>query len=305
LCRQSLEPHTDAVRDAISGDLFSIVYCPECGMGVTVPVPLRIEKYYRDRYYGNRHSFTARLCVWRRRRFVARHVVPGDSACLLDVGSGEGEFLDAVSRDGWKCSGVEIHHRHGAGRHMVFPTLDAAATQAPYDCITLWHVLEHVPDPVAHLARLRSMLAPNGVLVLAVPDFGGLQARIFGRHWLHLDAPRHLHHLTERALVRLLVTLGFEVLDTAHQELEYDWFGWIQSALNAGTGTPNVLFDSLTGKPARVGRLRVAASYAAGALLALPALALTAASSLVKRGGTFLVAARPKGADPHHGLNRM
>jgi hypothetical protein len=93
---------------------------------------------------------------------------------------------------------------------------------------------------------------------------------------------------------QLLDAAGFQVLRTAHQELEYDWFGWIQSALNAVMGTPNVLFDSLTGKTRRVGRVRVAASYAAASLLALPALALTGACALAGRGGTVLVAARPK-----------
>jgi hypothetical protein len=158
----------------------------------------------------------------------------------------------------------------------------------------MWHVLEHVPDPQDYLVQLRSMMTPEGALLLAVPDFGGIQAGVFGRHWLHLDVPRHLHHFTARSVAQLLEAAGFEVMTTAHQELEYDWFGWIQSALNAISDTPNVLFDALTGKPRRVGRAAVCAAYAAGALIAVPALCLTAASTLLRRGGTFIVAARPR-----------
>jgi 2-polyprenyl-3-methyl-5-hydroxy-6-metoxy-1,4-benzoquinol methylase len=294
VCSGHLEPHTLEVRDPISGEQFIIVQCSGCGLGVTSPAPGRIEDYYRERYYGNRHAFTARLCAWRRRRLVARHARPGDRSWLLDVGSGEGAFLETASRAGWNAAGVEIHDLPGVGKYPVYRTLEEAAASAPYRCITLWHVLEHVPAPLECLSHLRSILSTDGVLVLAVPDFGGLQARIFGRHWLHLDVPRHLHHFTALSVVRLLRAAGFDVLHTAHQELEYDWFGWIQSALNAVMATPNVLFDALTGKPPRVGRLAVGASYAAASLLALPALALTAASTLARCGGTFLVVARPQ-----------
>ena len=95
MCRGSLEPHTSDVHDANSGEGFSIEYCSGCGVGVTVPAPRRVETYYRERYYGNRHGFTRGLCVWRRRRLVDRHIQAGDSGRLLDVGSGEGDFLHA------------------------------------------------------------------------------------------------------------------------------------------------------------------------------------------------------------------
>ena len=184
----------------------------------------------------------------------------------------------------------------GAGvaeRHTLFRSLDEAATQGPYRCITLWHVMEHVINPQEHLRRLRSMLSDDGILLLAVPDFGGLQARVFGRHWLHLDVPRHLYHFTRSGLEKLLETAGFHVVRISNQEIEYDWFGWMQSALNGVFKTPNILFDSLTGKSRRVSRLQIAASYVLSFLLAVPALALTSATSAIGYGGTLIVAARP------------
>jgi hypothetical protein len=190
----------------------------------------------------------------------------------------------------WTAAGVEMRtHR----KRDVFGSLEEAAERGHYRCITLWHVLEHVPDPARHLAELRSMLSDDGVLMIAVPDFGGLQARLFGRHWLHLDVPRHLHHFTRRGLMHLLRRAGFETVQVANQELEYDWFGWIQSALNMILGTPNVLFDSLTGKARRVSVGQVALSYVLGAMMALPALVLTLASSAARCGGTLVVTARP------------
>jgi SAM-dependent methyltransferase len=221
-------------------------------------------------------------------------VPPNKSGRLLDIGSGDGRFLEAAREAGWQVAGLEIHPDAVAAGYPLFRTLEEASHQAPYECITLWHVLEHIPNPADYVSRLRRMLEPEGVLLMAVPDFGGFQARLFGRHWLHLDVPRHLYHFTAPALWKLLDTAGFEVLRTWHQELEYDCFGWIQSALNAVTGTPNILFDALTGKPRRVGRFQVAANYAALPALGVPALALTAAATLARQGSTLIVAARPK-----------
>jgi len=267
-------------------------------MGVTSPVPARVSAYYRERYYGNRHSFTAQFCNWRRRRLVARHASPAEGARLLDVGCGDGGFLDTASHAGWSTVGVEPHGAHGNRNHRIVSTLREAGALAPYGCVTMWHVLEHVPQPLEYLRQLRAMMSRNGTLLVAVPDFGGLQARVFGRHWLHLDVPRHLFHFTAPSVTRLLDAAGFEVVRTAHQELEYDWFGWIQSSLNFFSGTPNVLFDALTGKPRRVGRMAAGASCAAGALMAAAALGLTAASTLMRRGGTLIVAARPRSKFP-------
>lgn len=292
-CRRGLEPRLPQVRDPISGEMFSIDCCPACGAGVTLPVPADVKDYYAERYYGHRHSFTTRFCAWRRRRMLARYIDAGDGGRLLDVGSGEGEFLDAAARAGWTTAGIEIHPPEYGKIQPIFGTLEDAAARGPYRCVTLWHVMEHVPDPTGYAARIRSMLDSDGVLIVAVPDFGGVQARLFGRHWLHLDVPRHLYHFTAPGLRRLLQDAGFEIVGTSHQELEYDWFGWIQSAMNTVAGTPHVLFDALTGKPRRVSRLSVAASYAAGILLSFPALALTIATSLAGRGGTLIVAARP------------
>jgi hypothetical protein len=142
---------------------------------------------------------------------------------------------------------------------------------------------------VADLAR---MLAPGGALVVAVPDSGGWQARLFGRHWLHLDVPRHLYHFGRPSLRAVLETAGLRVLRVWHQELEYDWFGWIQSALNRVMPRPNILFDALTRRPRRISRALVAANATLALLLLIPAYGATVLSTWVGRGGTIIVAAR-------------
>ena len=185
------------------------------------------------------------------------------------------------------CHGVA-----GAPGLEIWGSIDDLKARAPFGCITLWHSLEHLREPAEALAELARMLVPGGIFVAAVPDSGGWQARIFGRHWLHLDVPRHLHHFTYGSLREALGQAGLKVSRVWHHEVEYDWFGWIQSALNCVMPEPNILFDALTRRPRRVSRRLVAVNAALAPLLALPALPLTVVSTWSGRGGTIIMAAR-------------
>jgi SAM-dependent methyltransferase len=215
---------------------------------------------------------------------------------LLDIGCGDGAFLLAAMEDGWSVAGTEMNpaSARAAGVTPVHESVEEARAQAPFDCITLWHSLEHMRDPHATLKSLACMLAPDGLLVVAVPDAEGLQARLFGSSWFHLDVPRHLYHFGARALTGLLDNAGFAPLREWHQEFEYDLLGWSQSALNLLMPAPNIFFKSLTGRHTEVGRTQVAASYSLGIMLSALALPATLIGTLSRRGGTLIVAARWK-----------
>jgi SAM-dependent methyltransferase len=133
----------------------------------------------------------------------------------------------------------------------VFNSLDECADRGPFDCVTLWHSLEHMPDPWAVMANIRRLVAKDGLILIAVPDFAGLQSETFGSSWLHLDIPRHLYHFTATSIDGMLHQTEFVPVAHWHQEFEYDLMGWWQSALNALLPTPNVLFDFLSGKKLR------------------------------------------------------
>ena len=76
------------------------------------------------------------------------------------------------------------------------------------DAVVLWHVLEHLDDPLGALERVRSWLKPGGLVLLGVPNPASVQARIAGPGWLHFDAPRHRVHLTPRGLESLVRSAG-------------------------------------------------------------------------------------------------
>jgi SAM-dependent methyltransferase len=297
-CGGPLGRGLEAVRDPQSLETFDIRSCTSCGLGHTSPIPEDVGAYYGAAYYGKRHSFTDRYCLARRLRILSG--AARRTGRLLDIGCGDGDFLRAAIARGWEGLGTEIggaaENARAAGLDVRgdLAAFDASGPEGRFDAVTMWHTLEHFPDPRATLERAGKLLADGGAMIVAVPDAAGLQASLFKGSWFHLDVPRHLYHFNQSALESLLGRAGFAVDRWYHQELELDVFGWMQSALNAALPRPNVLFQSLTGKPSHGGAGEVALSYALGAALAPAALAATAVGTAARRGATLVAIARPR-----------
>lgn len=290
-CGGPLAPWLDGAADPQTGEIFGIDRCRACGLGHTTPQPADMAPYYGPSYHGGRHGVTAMWCARRRMRWVTAACGNGGGRRLLDVGCGDGTFLLQAGRHGWQTVGTELNPATARRAGLdVRSCVDAADDGILYDCITLWHSLEHMVDPCGLLERLTRMLGPGGVLVAAVPDAGGLQCRLFGRHWLHLDVPRHLYHFDRESLGRLLTNRDCAVIRTMHQEFEYDLMGWIQSGLNAILPVPNLLFSTLTGRRKRGEHDALTLiSILLGCLFAPAAVLLVIAGTLLGQGGTLVM----------------
>ena len=293
-CGNPLSPRHPAVEDPQTGQRFAVLACVECGLGHTSPVPDDLSPFYGAEYYGGRHGVTQRICLWRRTRMLERFGGrTSNKPRLLDVGCGDGSFLEAARQRGWEVAGTELNADPARRRDLPVHASIAAAGNG-YTCVTLWHSLEHLRDPRAALAGVAGALLPGGTVLVAVPDAEGAQARLFGPRWRHLDVPRHLFHFGARSLDLLLSLSGFEPFWRGHQELEYDLFGWAQSALNVLPGGHDVLLRSLSDRE-RSPAKRFAGLALAGVLGAL-ALPVSTATSLAGSGGALVVAARRKDA---------
>ena len=294
VCAGRLAPHIQGVRDSVTGEQFGILKCEACGFGVTDPFPERLEPYYAE-YYGSRHGITAKFCARRRIALVTKTAGKGAGRRLLDVGCGDGMFLQTARDDGWNVVGTELNPEPARQLGFdVYSSLEECAEKGPFACITLWHSLEHMTDPRAVLTKIRGMVAEDGVVLIAVPNFGGLQAKALRNSWLHLDLPRHLYHFTSGAMDQILAQTGFAPVAHWHQEFEYDLMGWWQGALNSFLPTPNVLFDYLARKKVRGTLLDRIVSGISAPVIPAVSVPLVWVGSLAGQGGTLLVAAKTK-----------
>ena len=295
LCFNRLETYIRGVSDPVTGRQFEVLRCATCGVGITNPVPEHLLPLYEG-YHGSRHGVTEGLCNKRRMALVTKMAGSGRGKRLLDVGCGDGTFLKTARKHDWEAVGTELNP--GPARALgfdVFNSLDECMDHGPFDCVTLWHSLEHMPDPRTVMAKVRRLVAGDGIVLIAVPDFAGLQSKAFQESWLHLDVPRHLYHFTAASIDRMLNQMEFVPVAHWHHEFEYDLIGWWQSALNAVLPTPNVLFDFLARKKLRgtlLDRIITAVSAPVFSFISLPLVWL---GSFAGQGGTLLVAARTSG----------
>lgn len=275
---------------SIAAEPFSVHRCVVCGLGQTQPIPEDLSPYYEN-YYGGRHSFSAKYRASRRLVRVSRFVADG---LLLDIGYGEGTFLELAATRGYECVGVE---RFGGDSERVFAKFDDLdAVRQSYGtrkiaAITCWHSLEHVTDADVVLANISEMLDDDGSLFIAVPNFASRQAEIFGKYWLHLDVPRHLHHFTPASLDKILRKHDLHIADVWHHESEYDIMGWSQSFLNKMFRRKNVFFNTLTGKSTNENVAEKAIHFVLGSIASVAAIPLVLFDNATKRGGTIVIRA--------------
>lgn len=256
LCGQTTwNTQTESILDYLSGQRFDIVQCRSCGLKVTNPVPDAIEigEYYPARYRGNRHSFTERMRTVLRRRAIESYFPRGFKGRLLDVGCGDGSFALEMRRRGWEVSATEIddptvNMLRAKGIDAKSPEeAERLGFETLFDAVTCWHVMEHLEQPLRTAKWVKLLLKSEGVFQVTVPNVASLQARVFGKRWLHLDVPRHRYHFTRLTLGSLLRSASFQQVRSTCFALEYDWFGAIQSALNYICSRPNALFELMSG----------------------------------------------------------
>lgn len=294
LCHVSMQVRFRDIAVEETGETFRIDECPQCGLGRTRPIPGDLAPYYDAAYYGKRHGLTGRICNRRRLGFVRHWLGPGTGRSLLDFGCGEGDFLRAVRTQGWTGCGIERSRPTAiSGDLTVVTSLEELGGQKPFDCTTFWHVLEHLDDPIGTLRELRGYLAPDGLVLAAVPNFGSWQARATGASWLHLDLPRHLFHFTAESIAKLFEVSGFRVDDISFGEWEYDVIGWSQSLLNRGFGGRNEFFKTVSGRPSSGPQLRKMFHVAGGLGLSLLSAVPAWGESRLGWGGTLIAVARP------------
>jgi SAM-dependent methyltransferase len=208
-------------RRALPLDRAVIALCVECGHGVNVRSARRVGPTDYASASNGRGEYERVYLAARQAGYRAglRELGDGRGRSLLDFGCNYGHFLQLARREGWAVRGFEPGSslREAAlpdVRSAIAGSFELAAEEGPYDAITMWDVLEHLDEPALHLDRLRSLLRPDGVLLVRVPDarvFAALRTRLPWRAcqdvYLKLCHPvnpeEHRHHFTPASLTRM------------------------------------------------------------------------------------------------------
>ena len=213
---------------------FQVVSCSGCGLLRLFPQPSleELRGFYPDKYWHQSDGTAAGRLEELYRRVVLRdhvHFVEtalrqsGSAGPVLDVGCGGGLFLRLLKRRGFPVLGLDLSPSAArlAWEQNRVPAVCGLLDAVPFaaescGAITMFHVLEHLPDPRVYLDSARRLLRPEGRLIVQVPNAACWQFRLLGSSWNGVDVPRHLFDFRACDLDRLLTVCGFEVLRRKH-----------------------------------------------------------------------------------------
>jgi 2-polyprenyl-3-methyl-5-hydroxy-6-metoxy-1,4-benzoquinol methylase len=242
----------------VSGERFVYHLCASCGTLFLPEAPSDLERYYRGGYYPFDSNGEP---LWRsnplRRRaesfrvqLLRAHVQGGS---LIDIGAGSGGFVAAAHGGGFDVTAIEmdsqccayVEKELGVATICSDRPLQALSSLDSARAITLWHVFEHLDNPVAVLELAIEKLEHGGVLAIAVPNPRSLQFRTMRARWAHLDAPRHLLLVPPDTLIQKANSLGMrcvEMTTTDPDGLECNLFGWLNAVRpRPASGPPSKL----------------------------------------------------------------
>lgn len=229
-----------ATDHTVSGETFPIVECGTCSLRFTQDVPdaRSIGPYYKSEDYIS-HSDTSKGLInriykgvrkrtLRKKRKLIASVTRMSKGRLLDVGSGTGSFVNEMRQHGWRVTGLEPDDgaRNVAAQLYRIELKDISSLYElqpnSFDAITLWHVLEHVHDLSNYVDQLKTLLDTNGKLLIAVPNYKSVDAKVYGSHWAAYDVPRHLYHFSPQSMKVLMEKKGLKI--ASYRPMWYDAF---------------------------------------------------------------------------------
>ncbi|HXJ98952.1 MAG TPA: class I SAM-dependent methyltransferase [Gelidibacter sp.] len=222
--------HNLKVKDhSVSKENFELRFNTQLELLETFPQPSpeKLSEYYKSEDYishtdAKRNVFEklyhAVKVVALKRKIKLINNVSSNGKTLLDIGCGTGDFLQVAHSSGWQISGIEPNEqaRDLANKkvdNVVFDTEQLSKFESySFDVITLWHVLEHLPNVEEHFSIFKKLLKPNGVLIIAVPNYKSYDAQLYKEFWAAYDVPRHLWHFSQASIKRLGEKIKMDVV---------------------------------------------------------------------------------------------
>ncbi len=207
-----------SVKDyLVSGETFELVHHTDLDFLKTFPQPKveELPKYYESQEYishtdekrglfSSLYQLVKKWSLQKKAKLILQQ--SGEVGSLLDVGAGTGDFLKVAKEKGWQVHGMEPNKN--AAKLALEKGIDLKASLndfegKQFDVVTLWHVLEHIPDLEETILKLAALVKPQGTLIIAVPNFKSFDAKHYGKFWAAYDVPRHLWHFSKESMKNL------------------------------------------------------------------------------------------------------
>lgn len=222
-----------SVKDyTVSNEMFDVYHCSSCTNRFTQNIPSihSISKYYQSDNYIS-HSDTNKDFISkiyhavRKRTLIAKKNIvekftQKTKGKHLDVGAGTGAFAHTMVQAGWQVTALEpdeTARKIAATKHnlqLQNPDELFSFSSQTFDCITLWHVLEHVHPLKEYLQQFNKLLTANGVAIIAVPNYTSYDANYYQQFWAGYDVPRHLYHFSPKGFEQLAKANGLTLIKT-------------------------------------------------------------------------------------------
>jgi 2-polyprenyl-3-methyl-5-hydroxy-6-metoxy-1,4-benzoquinol methylase len=245
----------------LSKQSFSLLQCKSCGLMYTTPQPEinDIQDYYNSKDYTSHdtrdnslknylYKIARKISLASKLKLISSYKNTGK---LLDIGAGTGEFINYFHKHGWEISGIEPNEKareQARNKYKLnvgnIDDLNGIA-EGSLDVITMWHVLEHTFDPVKQMKLNFKLLKTDGLLVLALPNYGSWDAHHYKQYWAAYDVPRHLFHFSENAVNNIAKLTGFCVHDK--KPLKFDAYYISLLSEKYKTGKTNYLKAGING----------------------------------------------------------
>ena len=214
------------VKDfSVSGESFSLLQNEDGSILKTTPTPSldKLPSYYESEDYishtdGQRSLFekiyhiVKRNAIQQKVKLISKFSQKGQ---LLDIGAGTGDFLVAAKNEGWQTLGIEPNNNAktlAENKGVNFADQLEVISDDSFDVITMWHVLEHVPNLEYQLKQLKRICKPGGIVIIAVPNYKSFDAQYYKEFWAAYDVPRHLWHFSKNGIQKLFAQQNFQLV---------------------------------------------------------------------------------------------
>jgi 2-polyprenyl-3-methyl-5-hydroxy-6-metoxy-1,4-benzoquinol methylase len=199
---------------SVSKETFDLYYDQDLDLLITSPQPSpeNLGRYYESNDYIS-HTDSKRSLFEKAYHFVKGIALKNklnlinncssSKGNLLDIGAGTGDFLFTAKQNGWETIGVEPSEKakgNAIGKGIKFSDSTQDLESHSFDVITMWHVLEHVPNLEIQIKELKRLVKPNGTIIIAVPNFKSYDANYYGKFWAAFDVPIHFWHFSKKAI---------------------------------------------------------------------------------------------------------